>query len=57
MIMKINLSEIIFGFLVMGSLLLIVVVLTIYEDGKRKAEEDTFEDLKKIMPKLPRRKK
>ena len=49
--------EVVFGFIIMGGLLVGTVVCVWYQEQKRKCEDDEFADLKKMMPKLPKEKK
>lgn len=46
--------EVVFSLLVLACLLLIIFVIMCYEDSKR---EDEYEDLKKMMPELPKEKR
>lgn len=46
--------EVVIGFIIMGGLLAIIIVSTWYQKEK---QYDDYEDLKKMMPKLPKEKK
>jgi len=49
--------EVVFALLCIACLLVITYVAMIYEEFKRKYEDDEFADLKAMMPKLPKEKK
>lgn len=46
--------EVVIGFIIMGGLLATIIVSTWYQKEK---QVDDYEDLKKMMPKLPKEKK
>lgn len=48
--------EVVIGFIIMGGLLAIIIVSMWYQKEKEK-QLDEYEDLKKMMPKLPKEKK
>lgn len=48
--------EVVIGFAIMFGSLAIVMINTWYERTKRELKESEMEDLKKMMPKLPKEK-
>lgn len=48
--------EVVIGFIIMGGLLVMIIVSMWYQKEKEKQYDD-YEDLKKMMPKLPKEKK